>query len=177
MLTTMMYPAMWYADFHHWWYNSLGVSKHFMTVIPDIWRGRVLYSHINHWFDGTMYLLASTSGNFISMIRGDVIETDGNLYGIIICTMIIGIILDYLILSEISDFYKRRNIVKSHNKIFVYFYVLWRVIMPDIFVVSTLSALGCKITLSRKNVFLLAILAQVLRFIFIVILWYIFTRV
>lgn len=165
------FPSWLYIGFYDWWYNSLGVSMHFMHIIPDIWvydqRDAIL-----HWHHSILYILTSTSGYLMVILPGDEVPYIQVLYGMIFSTMIIGIILDYLILSEISDFYKRKNIQKSHNKIFAYFYVIWRVLLPDIFVASTISALGCKITLSRKNIFLLSVLAQILRLGFILVIWH-----
>lgn len=87
------------------------------------------------------------------------------LFGIVV---FFGIFLDFLSLSFISS--KNQKFLQNHpekiskNKTFITFFILWRFFLPDIFVASSLSAHFTRMNLSKMQIFILASVAQILRF-------------
>lgn len=92
-------------------------------------------------------------------------------FGIVFVTILVSIMLDYTILSEISAYNKRKNIKYSHNKLFSQIFIVLRMFLPDVFLISTLTGIVTKITLNRKQIIRLVIISQLLRLLIIIILF------
>lgn len=88
-------------------------------------------------------------------------------FEVLILSGIIGIILDFFTLCHISS--KNKKFLQNNsekipqNKNFIIFYSLWRLLLPDVFIVSSVMARFFRINLNKIQIFSLVALVHILR--------------
>lgn len=91
-------------------------------------------------------------------------------------SVIFGVLLDFLILSRISS--KNTQFLQDNpeklpkNIIFIIFFTFWRIFLPDIFIVSSLSAHYFRVNLNKKQIFLISLCAQSVRILILAIIYF-----
>ena len=91
-------------------------------------------------------------------------------------SVIFGVLLDFLILSRISS--KNTQFLQDNpeklpkNIIFIIFFTFWRIFLPDIFIVSSLSAHSFRMNLNKKQIFLISLCAQSVRILILAIIYF-----
>ena len=91
-------------------------------------------------------------------------------------SVIFGVLLDFLILSRISS--KNTQFLQDNpeklpkNIIFIIFFTFWRIFLPDIFIVSSLSAHYFRMNLNKKQIFLISLCAQSVRILILAIIYF-----
>ena len=148
-----------------WYKYVLGIAFSGSNIAPDVWV-RPWMVTISNWADPLLFIFGSTSG----FLLGKLFVGTDIFWEILVLSILFSLIIDYLILSEISALYQQKSSIKSHNSLFAWIFVLWRIFVPDIFIASTLAAFVTKITFSKKQILKLIFLAQGLRIVLIVIL-------
>ena len=91
-------------------------------------------------------------------------------------SVIFGVLLDFLILSRISSkitqFLQDNPEKLPKNIIFIIFFTFWRIFLPDIFIVSSLSAHYFRMNLNKKQIFLISLCAQSVRILILAIIYF-----
>lgn len=154
------------------WYQFFGVTFSSSTPTPVIWQEKRQVDLVT-WADQAIMFVTSGSWFLISRI------IDGGygwyweiFFGIVVVSALFAIILDYLTLSEISTYNKRKNVENPNNTFFSYFFVTWRIFLPDIFIASSIAALASRMTLTKKQILTRVLLVQILRIaLIILIIW------
>ena len=91
-------------------------------------------------------------------------------------SVIFGVLLDFLILSRISS--KNKKLLQNNpeksakNSHFIIFFIFWRIFLPDIFIVSSLSAHYFRMNLNKKQIFLILLCAQSVRIAILAIIYF-----
>ena len=91
-------------------------------------------------------------------------------------SVIFGVLLDFLILSSIASknqkFLRENSEKLPKNIIFIIFFTFWRIFLPDIFIVSSLSAHYFRMNLNKKQIFLISLCAQSFRILILAIIYF-----
>lgn len=89
-------------------------------------------------------------------------------------SVIFGVLLDFLILSSIASknqkFLQNNPEKSAKNPHFIIFFIFWRIFLPDIFVASSLSAHYSRMTLNKKQIFLISFWVQLIRISMLVVM-------
>ena len=135
------------------WYNIFGLVSMYQTTAVDMCSFFCSQYHTSF----LKFLIASSSGALFT-----VQVAYPNFATLIFCLVVLWVYvpLGFLILSSIAS--KNKTFLQENpeklpkNKIFIIFFLFWRIFLPDIFVASSLSAHYSRMTLNKKQIFLIS---------------------
>ncbi|MDO4873911.1 MAG: hypothetical protein Q4A35_01780 [Candidatus Gracilibacteria bacterium] len=144
-----------------------------LPILPEDYRRGMEWNlfprwSTEHYFMSLLAAFLSGSGLLISQTKG--------FFDVLIISAFVACILDFLILSRISSKNKKflqDNPEKSaKNPHFIIFFIFWRILLPDIFIVSSLSARYFRMNLNKKQIFLISLCAQSVRILILAIIYF-----
>lgn len=152
--------------------------------ISDVWLGIIWLKAFDYYkgmewnlapYWGWDYILFSLWTIFTGS-SGMLIIDEKGFIEILSMAAILWILLDFLILSRISS--KNTQFLQDNpeklpkNIIFIIFFTFWRIFLPDIFIVSSLSAHYFRMNLNKKQIFLISLCAQSVRILILAIIYF-----
>lgn len=157
IITTLFWPILSV-------YEYFGVTDEYtFTYIPGIHEGIwhfVLTILTSLSWGGWIWLLSFSTPPFWIIIVS------------LVCIFCISVILDSVILANISEKNSKKISSKHYNRIFIILYAFWRIFLPDFFIFSSLIAFATNMDLPKEKIWKLNICIQCIRVFLFIVFWY-----